>query len=67
MREDAFKMIGVDRLPDDCPDLAAHTKTPEGYIEWHEWAEEKAKTHTQIACRSCGFYSIWVKQEGVTP
>lgn len=41
---------------DDCDN---HTPCPEGYIEWHQWAEFMSKTHTQRRCRECGLYAIW--------
>lgn len=47
---------------DDCPDIKRHTKHPEGYVAWHEWAEKKERTHTQERCPTCGFYSIWKKR-----
>lgn len=46
----------------DCPDVKHHTKAPEGYIAWHEWAEKKSKTHKQERCPTCGFFSIWKKR-----
>lgn len=39
-----------------------HTKAPTGYVEWHEWAEKKAKTHDQIRCPGCGLFKVWVKR-----
>lgn len=39
-----------------------HTKTPKGYVAWHEWAEQKAKTHELIRCPGCGLYKLWVKR-----
>lgn len=47
---------------EDCPDVRKHTKTPSGYIQFHEWAEKKSKTHKQIKCPTCGFWAIWVKK-----
>lgn len=41
----------------------AHTPEPEGYLQWHAWAEEKSKTHKQIKCAECGLYAIWIKKE----
>lgn len=38
---------------------ADHTYGPSDYWGWHEWAEEKAKTHEQSACGECGRYMIW--------
>ena len=39
-----------------------HTKAPSGYVQWHLWAEKKAKTHKQIKCPNCGLYAVWVKK-----
>ncbi len=36
-----------------------HTPRPEGYIQWHDWAESMAKTHKQRRCEGCGRYAIW--------
>lgn len=44
----------------DCPDIANHTKCPEGYIEWHEWADEMQENHRSIRCPTCGYYAIWI-------
>lgn len=42
-------------------DLACkHTPCPTGYVEWHEWAEKKSKTHVQKRCPSCGLWALWV-------
>lgn len=43
-----------------CPNAAAHTPCPTGYLEHGEWAEKKMKTHHQIKCEGCGLYAIWV-------
>ena len=43
-----------------CPDRAKHTPCPEDYTLWHEWAEEKGKTHRQIRCAGCNLFTIWV-------
>jgi hypothetical protein len=42
------------RLPDE----------PAGYIAWHEWAEEKAKTHTQRQCQKCRLWVFWDPKDG---
>ena len=44
----------------DCPNIDQHTKSPEGYMSWHHWAREKIKTHKQIKCDGCDYYSIWI-------
>ncbi len=43
----------------ECPNHAAHTPCPEGYIAWHSWAEKKSKTHQQERCPECGLFAIW--------
>lgn len=32
---------------------------PEGYSQWHYWAQQKSRTHVQEKCRGCGLYKIW--------
>ena len=45
-------------------DCKNHTnEDPDGYIQWHEWAKNKGKTHKQIKCQECGLYKIWIKKE----
>lgn len=46
-----------------CPRIELHTSCPEGYIQWHAWAERMMKTHKQKRCPECGFWSIWVLEE----
>jgi hypothetical protein len=48
---------------DECPRAELHTKCPEGYLEWHAWAERKSKTHTPKRCPGCGLYAIWVPRK----
>ncbi len=36
-----------------------HTPSPSGYVEWHEWAEKKSKTHVQEKCPACGLWAVW--------
>jgi hypothetical protein len=42
-----------------CPRGDDHTPAPEGYIQWHHWAEAMSKTHRQRKCPGCGLYAIW--------
>lgn len=46
-----------------CAQGEGHTPSPEGYLAWHEWAAEKAKTHRQVRCPECGLWAIWVPIE----
>lgn len=39
-----------------------HTSCPEGYVNWHLWAEKKARTHVQIQCSACGLWAIWIRR-----
>lgn len=51
-------------MPDKaCPMAHKHTKCPSGYLEWHNWAEKKAKHHHQIKCPGCGRYCIWKRDK----
>lgn len=43
-------------LADDCD---RHTVCPDGYTQWHAWAEQMNKTHEQRRCNGCGLYAIW--------
>lgn len=42
-----------------CPNEAAHTDGPNGYVQWHEWAETMAETHVQERCPDCGLWKLW--------
>ena len=46
-----------------CPNAAEHTPAPDGYVTWHEWAEEISATHQQRRCAGCGRLQIWVPKE----
>ena len=46
---------------DDCPRRSElHTPAPRGYLQWHQWADHKSKTHKQERCPECGLWAIWV-------
>jgi hypothetical protein len=45
--------------PELCPDWDKHTAAPRSYLEWHEWAEDMAKTHKQERCPTCGYWAMW--------
>lgn len=44
---------------DTCPKKHLHTKSPDGYLEWHAWAEKKSRRHVQVQCPGCGLWAIW--------
>jgi hypothetical protein len=44
------------KLPNGC----VHTPQPEGYLQWHSWADQASKTHAQIKCEKCGLWQIWL-------
>lgn len=46
-----------------CPQVDQHTPAPDGYIAWHEWAEEMTKTHRSTRCPGCRLYKIWIPKE----
>lgn len=37
-----------------------HTPCPEGYLQWHAWADAASKTHAQVKCPCCGRWSVWL-------
>jgi len=43
-----------------CPNIADHTPSPRGYVEWHGWAARMQRTHVTRRCPGCGLYKIWV-------
>ena len=43
----------------ECPKKSKHSKVPEGYVSWHEWAKKKSKTHKNVICDGCGLWTIW--------
>lgn len=51
----------------ECPAAKRHTKCPEGYLAWHEWAEKKSRAHEQTRCPTCGFYAIWKRKSVPAP
>lgn len=42
----------------DCPSFFDHTPHPPGYIEHHAWMRKMMKTHKQVRCTRCGYWSI---------
>jgi hypothetical protein len=48
---------------EDCPQKSKHTKAPTNYLGWHEWADNKSKTHRQIRCPGCNLFAIWVPKK----
>lgn len=46
--------------PTPCPNASEHTDCPTTYLGWHEWAEEKSKTHRPVRCSGCGLFKVWV-------
>lgn len=35
------------------------SEKPTGYLDWYEWAQEKAKTHVQRRNPDSGLWDIW--------
>ncbi len=42
---------------------ADHEPAPDGYMQWHEWAEEMGKTHRSVRCKVCGRFGLWVEKK----
>ena len=39
-----------------------HTPCPDGYLQWHAWAERMARPHIQRQCKGCGLWAIWERK-----
>lgn len=48
-----------------CPNRAAHTTGPDGYLAWHAWADMMAQTHEQGQCPECKLWVIWTEKAQV--
>ncbi len=46
--------------PDLCPQQHLHTPGPQGYLEWHAYADHMAATHVQEPCTGLCGKLIWV-------
>lgn len=53
----------TDVKKENCPNRAQHTKCPEGYLQWHAWAEGMGKTHRVKRCPGCELWVIWVPKK----
>lgn len=42
-----------------------HTSAPSDYLQWHDWAERKSRTHEQRRCPDCGLWAVWVPKTTV--
>ena len=49
-----------------CLQAIYHEPEPQGYMQWHEWARKKSKTHRQVQCDGCGLFKIWVPKKPAT-
>lgn len=47
----------------ECLYKGNHTRSPTGYLAWHEWAREMSKTHRQKRCPGCKLWVIWEPKE----
>ena len=56
-----------DMAEEECPNIANHTKCPDGYNDWHDWADQKARRHRQIKCPVCKRWAIWVRRDANEP
>jgi len=51
--------VSARKRPEPCPNADEHTPSPDGYLAWHAWADEMAKTHRSTRCPGCQLYKIW--------
>ena len=51
---------------DVCKNIIAHTPQPDGYLQWHAWAETMYNSnHRQVRCPECGLWAIWIKKNNI--
>ncbi len=43
----------------ECPKKHLHTPCPDGYVQWHDWADKMGKTHDQFKCPGCQLWKVW--------
>lgn len=50
-----------------CPDFEDHTPCPEGYLQWHAWAEDMMrKGFMPRRCTGCKLYTVWEQKRART-
>lgn len=54
-----IKVVRGGVMPEFPAGCEPHTASPDGYLQWHAWAEEMGRTHTQRQCKGCGLWSVW--------
>lgn len=60
------KKTNTEDIEANCPKRKIHTKQPEGYVQWMEWAERKHRLgYVQENCPGCGLYAIWRKKTAI--
>ena len=57
------KIVGGRHVPEFPAECEPHTDSPDGYLQWDEWAEKMSRTHVQRQCRGCGLWAIWEPRE----
>lgn len=61
---DPIVIVGIESMK-KIKSKCHHTKCPEGYLQWHAWAEQKSKKHTCFKCLSCGKFAVWKRTSTV--
>lgn len=54
------RKVKLSKAEEDCPYFHDHTPAPQGYMQWHVWAQRMGRTHKQVKCSGCGLYAIWL-------
>jgi hypothetical protein len=62
-----LKFAGGEIVPEFPEECEPHTEDPDGYLQWHAWAERMAKAHVQRQCKGCGLWAIWEPRKGASP
>lgn len=59
-----IEIVGGHFVPEFPGECEPHTDSPDGYLQWDEWADRMEQTHLQRQCRGCGLWSIWEPRTG---
>lgn len=52
---------------EECPNIANHTRCPDGYVARADWAYRKGRRHKVIQCPECGLWVIWRRRHKDEP
>lgn len=61
-----IEMVNGHAVPLHPEECEPHTPSPDGYMQWHAWADRMEKTHIQRQCHGCGLWAVWEQKPDET-